>query len=103
MLRLLRLGRDQCRKVSVVPIVRDRDQPLVKAPLVLPRLVAPDQQDGLALGIESKGDPPDLADPGKPELLHVGVPRSLEVVDRWPPQVGAELGEELRVRQQLIL
>jgi hypothetical protein len=67
------------------------DQSFVKPTLVCATLVTAYQQDGFPLGIECKRHPPDLAISRKTQLLHVGVPRTLQRVHGGTTQVRAKL------------
>ena len=83
----------------VVSLIGHIDQAFVKSSLVRPALVTSNQQDRSAQGIECKRHPPHLTLPEKPQLLHVGVARTLERVRRGPAQVWSELGQQPSMRQ----
>jgi hypothetical protein len=87
----------------VITRICRREQALIEPALIYPALVSPNQQDRLALRIESKGYSPYLTIPGKPKLLHVGVPGSLQGIDRWSPQIRPKLSQQFGMSQQLIL
>jgi hypothetical protein len=94
---------DQGAEMIAIPLICHREKALVEPALICPALVATDQQDRLSLWIEGKGHSPDLTVPGKPELFHIAVLRTLEGVDRRPPQIGPKLSKQFGMRQQFIL
>ncbi len=85
----------------IVSIIGHRNQAPVKTSLVRAALVAPDQQDRLAPGIEGERHAPDFTLPGKAQLFHVGMPRAFQGVHRGTAQVRPELLQQFGVRQQL--
>ena len=87
----------------VVAIVGYIDQAFVKPTLVCATLVAAYQKDGMPLGIECKRHPPDWAVPGKAQLLHVGVPRTLQCIHCRTAEIRAKFRQQSRVRQQFVL
>jgi hypothetical protein len=63
----------------------------IEPPLASTRFVTRDKQDGLTLGIESKGHTPFAASCGEAQLFHVGMARALERVDARATELRAEL------------
>jgi hypothetical protein len=86
-----------------VAIICQMDQSFVEPALVRATLVAADQHDRLPQGIEREGHPPNFARLGEPQLLHVGVSRSLQGVHRGSAQVRSEFGQQPSVREQFVL
>ncbi len=87
----------------VKALIRQRDQALIKPALIGPALVPTDQQNRLSVRVEGKSHSPDLTVPGKPKFFHVGVLRALEGIDRWAPQIGSKLSQQLGMSQQFVL
>src|SRR5574344_1710411 len=80
----------QTTHVFVVALIGDLDQAFVKPALIGAAFVAPNQQDGLSLGIKCECHPPDLTVPREAQLLHIGVARPFERIDRGASQVRTE-------------
>ncbi len=93
----------QTTHVFVVALIGDLDQAFVKPALIGAAFVAPNQQDGLSLGIKCECHPPDLTVPREAQLLHIGVARPFERIDRGASQVRTEFGQQPGVRQQFVL
>ncbi len=93
----------QTAHVFVVALIGDLDQAFVKPALIRAAFVAPNQQNGLSLGIKRECHSPDLAVPREAQLLHMGVARSFERIDRGTSQVRTEFGQQPGVRQQFVL
>lgn len=86
-----------------VTLIGNMDEPLIKTLLVDTRLVAADQKNRLACRIEGKGNPPDFPLPTKAKLLHVGVFRAVEGIDRRAAKIWPELLQQEGMGKQFIL
>src|SRR5262245_39244016 len=80
--------------MRVEPFVGFGDKLSVKALLAPSRLVAGDEQDGLAPGIEGESDSPFAVRRGKTQLLHVRMTGAGQRIDARSAELRAELLEK---------
>jgi hypothetical protein len=66
-------------------------------------LVAGYQENGLALRVESKCNPPNTVSCVKSQFLHIRVTRTVERIGPRPPQLRTELFQQCDVGKQLVL
>src|SRR4051794_24727601 len=83
--------------------IRLRDELPIEALLASARLVAGDEQNGLALGIESEGHSPYPVAGRETKLFHVGVQQPLQRIGMRPAEPRAVVAQQLGDREQLVL
>src|SRR6266567_9153636 len=83
--------------MRVESLVGPADELPVKPLFTSARLVARDQQDRFALGIEGKGHAPHAIRCVKTELFHVGVTGTIERINTGPAQARPELLQKARM------
>ena len=75
----------------IKPTICNSDKLFVESLLVSPGLIPSDKQDGLPLGVESKGNTPNFVIPSEAHLFHVCVLRSLQGINCRSAQIMPEL------------
>ena len=89
--------------MGVKTVIRLPNQLPVKASFANPRLISCHEQDRRALRIEREGHSPFALRRAEAQLLHVGVPGSVQCVNAGPTQLRPELLEQARQGQYLCL
>jgi hypothetical protein len=100
---LLRLSRLQVGNVGIETSVGLRDELTIEPLLTTAGLVATAQYDRCPLRIESEGEPPDTVVGVETQFLHVLVPRAVQRVDAWTPELRSEGFKNGDVGQQFVL
>lgn len=83
--------------------IGNRDQLTVKPAFLDASLVASDQQYCLAVRIEGKSHAPDTVVGIEPQLLHIGMLRSVKRIDLGSAKCRSKLLQHCRPSQQLVL
>src|SRR5690606_9547987 len=85
------------------PLVRSGDQPPIEPPFAPARLVTGYQQDCVPARVERERDPPRPICGIEAQLLHVGVPRTIEGIHAWTPGGRPQVSDHHRLREKLVL
>src|SRR5262245_24795054 len=89
--------------MGVETVIRLPDQCAIEAFFAGARFISCHEQDGCALRIEREGHSPFALRRAEAQLLHVGVPGSVQGVHAGPTQLRPELLEQARQGQNLCL
>src|SRR5205809_2679997 len=79
--------------MSVETLISLADQLPVEPFFAAARFISSNQEDGLALGVESKGHSPFTVGRAEPQFLHICVTRAHQGINAGPAQIAEKEGQ----------